>query len=76
MCLVSHRWLCNYSFQCLFCLLVGEIEEAFKLSPEAFRERYGAVKPSMEDSNIVFHCRAGIRSRTAMTTVHELGYSK
>lgn len=55
---------------------MGEIEEAFKLSPEAFRERYGAVKPSMEDSNIVFHCRAGIRSRTAMTTVHELGYSK
>ena len=59
-----------------FSLIVGEVEEAFKLSPEAFRERYGAVKPSKEDGNIVFSCRAGIRSRTAMTTAHELGYRK
>ena len=57
-------------------LVVGEVEEAFKMSPEAFSRRYNAVKPGKDDGNIVFHCRAGVRSRTAMTAAHELGYSK
>ena len=55
---------------------MGEVEEAFKMSPEAFSRRYNAVKPGKDDGNVVFHCRAGVRSRTAMAAAHELGYSK
>lgn len=62
---------------CLFLLfVVGEVEEAFKLSPQLFFDKYGGPMPTKEDTNIVFHCRAGVRSRTAMTAVHQLGYSK
>jgi len=46
------------------------------MSPEDFHQKYGARKPSKEDSNIVFHCRAGVRSLEAMETAHQLGYKK
>jgi len=36
---------------------VGEVESALNMSPEDFHQKYGAQKPSKEDSNIVFHCR-------------------
>jgi len=55
---------------------VGEVESALNLSPEDFHQKYGARKPSKEDSNIVFHCRAGVRSLEAMETAHQLGYKK
>lgn len=52
---------------------VGDVEEALRLEEDVFKERYGVMKPSPE-TDIVFHCRAGVRSLTAMDTANKLGY--
>ena len=67
----SHRYICVH-----FLLVVGEVESALKMTAEDFLRKYGAPKPSEEDTNIVFHCRAGVRSLDAMETAHQLGYKK
>jgi len=56
--------------------VVGEVEEAFKLDAEEFKQKYGYPQPSKSDDNIVFHCLRGARSHTALTAAHQLGYSK
>lgn len=56
--------------------VVGEVSEAFSLDTEDFQRKYGTSKPSPEDDNILFYCLAGVRSRTAMEAVHQLGYTK
>ena len=61
---------------CMYFLVVGEVESALKMTAEDFLQKYGAPKPSKEDTNIVFHCRAGVRSLDAMETAHQLGYKK
>ena len=60
----------------IFLFIVGEVETALKMTAEDFLKKYGAPKPSEEDTNIVFHCRAGVRSLDAMETAHQLGYKK
>ena len=55
---------------------MGEVEAALKLSPELFRQKYGGAKPAVGDQNIVFSCMRGIRSRTALESALQLGYSK
>ena len=57
-------------------LTVGSVEDAFNMSPEDFQVKYGVEKPTMDDPNIIFHCRAGVRSLSAMEAVHYLGYMK
>lgn len=57
-------------------MVVGEVEDALALQPDEFEERYGAKKPSKDDTNIVFHCRAGVRSLSALQSAHQLGYSR
>lgn len=56
--------------------IVGEIGEALGLSNEEFYDKYGVQKPTKGDTNIVFHCRSGIRSLTALNVAYEMGYSK
>ena len=53
---------------------VGEVEDALSLESEEFEEHYGACKPSREKTDIVFHCRSGVRSLVAMEMAHRLGY--
>ena len=60
----------------MYTSVVGEISEAFSLNAEDFQKKYGTLKPSKEDENVLFYCKAGVRSRTAMETVHQLGYTK
>lgn len=63
----SHsKWL-SYS--------VGQVEEALRLEGDTFKERYGVAKPK-QDTDIIFHCRAGVRSLTAMESANKLGYSR
>ena len=57
-------------------ILVGEVEEALALNPGEFEAKYGAKKPSKQDTNIVFHCRAGVRSLSALQSAHQMGYSR
>ncbi|XP_024124170.1 thiosulfate sulfurtransferase/rhodanese-like domain-containing protein 3 isoform X2 [Oryzias melastigma] len=52
---------------------LGQVNTAFQLSPEDFREKFGAEMPHRTD-NIVFLCLAGIRSKAAVDTAASLGY--
>lgn len=55
---------------------MGEVSEALTMTNDEFIATYGAPKPLVEDDNIVFHCRAGVRSRTAMAFANEIGFKK
>lgn len=59
----------------MFYLVVGDIEDALSLEEDMFEERYGISKPSL-DADIVFSCRAGIRSLVAIELAKNLGYSR
>lgn len=60
----------------LLIFVVGELGEALMLTNEEFKNKYGAPKPSKEDVDIVFHCRAGVRSRNAIELVNTIGYER
>nr|CAH8867940.1 unnamed protein product [Trichobilharzia regenti] len=53
---------------------LGEIEEAFQMDKEAFREKYKFEKPDKWEKNLVFSCRSGIRSMRALKMVQDMGY--
>ncbi|KXJ25192.1 thiosulfate sulfurtransferase/rhodanese-like domain-containing protein 3 [Exaiptasia diaphana] len=53
---------------------LGDIPDAFTMKPKQFMEKYNAKKPKRKDANIVFHCKAGIRSKHALNQVHQLGF--
>ena len=55
-------------------LPLGEVAEAFDLTPEQFQEKYGAKKPEKTDKDITFSCLAGIRSMYALNAAVEKGY--
>uniref|UniRef100_A0A8C1REP8 Rhodanese domain-containing protein n=1 Tax=Cyprinus carpio TaxID=7962 RepID=A0A8C1REP8_CYPCA len=55
---------------------LGDVEQALRLNPDQFRERYGVPKPGLEDSDLVLYCQRGIRSLTALESAGDLGYSK
>ena len=60
-----------------FCFsLVGTVADALQMSAEDFKIQYGEPKPKLDDGNIVFHCRSGKRSITAMNIAKQLGYMK
>lgn len=50
-----------------------EIQEAFQLDSERFKEKYGFEKMKHED-NLIFYCRTGARSHTATQMALALGY--
>lgn len=52
---------------------LGQVNTAFQLHPEEFKEKYGAEMPQLMD-NVVFSCLAGIRSKKALDTATSLGY--
>ncbi|KAK3699424.1 hypothetical protein QZH41_018581 [Actinostola sp. cb2023] len=53
-----------------------EVPEAFTMKPKDFMSKYNAEKPKRKDENIVFHCKAGIRSKSALNAVYRLGFRK
>ncbi|XP_051552399.1 thiosulfate sulfurtransferase/rhodanese-like domain-containing protein 1 [Myxocyprinus asiaticus] len=55
---------------------LAEVEQALRLSPHQFRERYGVAKPQIEDSDFVLYCQRGRRSLTALKTAWALGYTR
>lgn len=55
---------------------VAELKNALQLLPSAdFLKRYGIDKPK-PDANLVFSCRSGKRSRSAMETAVSIGFLK
>ncbi|KTF81109.1 hypothetical protein cypCar_00036251 [Cyprinus carpio] len=55
---------------------LGDVEQALRLNPDQFRERYGVPKPGLEDSDFVLYCQRGIRSLSALETARDLGTGK
>ncbi|XP_056409106.1 thiosulfate:glutathione sulfurtransferase-like isoform X3 [Hyla sarda] len=53
---------------------VTEIEDALKMDPEAFKEKYHVAKPQPNDHNLVFHCQMGRRGQKATDIALGLGY--
>jgi rhodanese-related sulfurtransferase len=49
--------------------------EALFLSPEDFEERFGFPKPN-PDTEVVFYCKAGVRSKASATLARQAGYEK
>jgi rhodanese-related sulfurtransferase len=45
------------------------------LDADAFEEQYRVPKPT-KDSDIIFNCRGGVRSLTAIEIANRLGYSR
>ncbi|GAA6214981.1 thiosulfate sulfurtransferase/rhodanese-like domain-containing protein 1 [Lates japonicus] len=52
------------------------LEESLKLPPESFEQKFQVEAPEKDDDNIVFHCRSGKRSATALDIAHKLGFSR
>eukprot|EP00118_Oscarella_pearsei_P000784 m.5793 g.5793 ORF g.5793 m.5793 type:complete len:143 (+) comp14119_c0_seq2:16-444(+) len=55
---------------------LGDVERALQMSEVTFQNVYGVSKPDKNDSNIVFHCLGGVRSRKALNIAHSLGYGQ
>ncbi len=54
---------------------MGDVGSALNLDAAAFKEKYGLEKPS-QDAALVFSCRSGKRSQTALDIALVLGFSK
>ncbi|KAL1465172.1 hypothetical protein WDU94_004762 [Cyamophila willieti] len=54
---------------------LGEVRDAFELSPEQFERKYKCSKPS-PDQTVVFTCRSGKRSHVACELLHKQGYER
>lgn len=54
---------------------VGDVSDALNMDAAAFKQKYGVEKPS-QDAPIVFSCRSGKRSNTALERALALGFSK
>lgn len=56
-------------------LLVGDIPAALSLNNRQFKTKYQREKPILSDE-IIFYCKAGIRSENAAIAAMKLGYTK
>ncbi|XP_057179330.1 thiosulfate:glutathione sulfurtransferase isoform X2 [Triplophysa rosa] len=55
---------------------LGQLEESLKLPQKPFELQFKVKAPLKEDDNIVFHCRSGNRSLSALAIAHRLGFIK
>jgi rhodanese-related sulfurtransferase len=53
---------------------INSSPESLFLSPEDFEDRFGFEKPDT-NSEVVFYCKAGIRSKGAAILANEAGYT-
>ncbi|KAK4236630.1 Rhodanese-like domain-containing protein [Achaetomium macrosporum] len=54
---------------------VGSAPDSFHISDEEFEDRFGYPRPA-PDAEVVFYCRAGVRSRAAAGLAREAGWKK
>ncbi|CAI9737021.1 Hypothetical predicted protein [Octopus vulgaris] len=55
---------------------VGQIKEALLMADDLFLNTYGVVKPSLQDTNIVFVGLGPIKSSAALEIAHKAGFKK
>lgn len=56
-------------------LPLSSLEKTLKLSADAFKQQIGYSKPD-KSQEIVFYCKAGVRSTNASNIAEQLGYSE
>ncbi|KAK1992510.1 rhodanese-like domain-containing protein [Colletotrichum falcatum] len=54
---------------------VSTAPESFHITEEDFEERYGFPRPG-KDTELVFYCKAGVRSRAAAALAKEAGWTR
>ncbi|KXH53794.1 rhodanese-like domain-containing protein [Colletotrichum salicis] len=54
---------------------VATAPESFLIAEEDFEDRYGYPRPS-KDTELVFYCKAGVRSRALATLARDAGWTK
>ncbi|CCF40576.1 rhodanese domain-containing protein [Colletotrichum higginsianum] len=54
---------------------VATAPESFHISEDDFEDRYGFPRPA-KDTELVFYCKAGVRSRAAATLAKEAGWTR
>jgi len=54
---------------------IASSPDALTLSPEEFEDRFGFAKPELE-KEVVFYCKAGIRSSAAAQVAVGVGYRR
>ncbi|KAK8079602.1 rhodanese-like domain-containing protein [Apiospora hydei] len=50
--------------------------DSFHISAEEFEDRYGFARPQPDEDEVVFYCKAGVRSRAAAGIAREAGWKK
>ncbi|KAI1412197.1 Rhodanese-like protein [Hypoxylon sp. FL1857] len=54
---------------------IASAPDSFHISADEFRDRYGFERPDpKDDGEVVFYCKAGVRSRAAAQIAREAGY--
>lgn len=56
--------------------LVENVERDMSLDASEFRAKFGVVKPSLDSSELVFHCQMGRRGAVATEKARSLGFKK
>jgi rhodanese-related sulfurtransferase len=54
---------------------VSSAPDSFHISADEFEDRYGYPRPP-PDAEVVFYCRAGVRSRAAAGLARDAGWTK
>jgi len=49
--------------------------DAYFLTPDEFEDRFGFAQPE-KDKEVVFYCKAGVRSRAAAQLARQAGYAR
>ncbi|XP_040190459.1 thiosulfate:glutathione sulfurtransferase [Rana temporaria] len=55
---------------------VSEVEAALQMDAAAFKQKYKAEKPKLEDDNLIFHCQLGRRGQRAADIAASQGFTK
>ncbi|KAI1765493.1 Rhodanese-like protein [Hypoxylon sp. FL1150] len=55
---------------------VASAPDSFHVPTDEFEMRYGTPRPDPDETELVFYCKAGVRSRAAATIAREAGYKK
>jgi rhodanese-related sulfurtransferase len=54
---------------------INSAPDSFHISSEEFEDRFGFPRPA-KDEEVVFYCKAGVRSRGAAGLARDAGYTK
>ncbi len=52
------------------------VESDMSLDASEFQSKFGVVKPSLDSSELVFHCQIGRRGAAATEKARSLGFKK